>query len=92
MAAVLDISTDLRLQRGPRDASLGSGSAGIALFFDYLAGTGWDDDGGRTATAFLDEAVDAAAGGAIGPSLYAGFGGVAWAGALVDAGPRAPDD
>ncbi|MDQ3953225.1 MAG: lanthionine synthetase C family protein [Actinomycetota bacterium] len=91
-AAVLDISSDLRLRRESLDASLGSGSAGIALFYDYVAAARLDDDGGRAASTFLDEAVGAAAGGAIGPSLYAGFGGVAWASTLVDNGPGAADD
>ena len=90
-AAVLDISSDLKLRRGSINASLGSGSAGIALFFDYVAGARLDDAGGRAATTFLDDAVGAVAGGAIGPSLYAGFGGVAWASTVVNAGPR-PDD
>lgn len=91
-AAVLDVSSDLRLRRGSIGASLGSGSAGVALFYDYVTGAGLDDGGGPAASALLDDAVGAAGGGTIGPSLYAGFGGVAWASALVDADPGAPDD
>ena len=91
-AAVVYIATTLRRGADPADASLGSGSAGIAVFFDYLATTGLDVDAAADATTFLDDAIDATAGGAIGPSLYAGFTGVAWATALFDAGAGGPDE
>jgi lantibiotic modifying enzyme len=74
------------------DASLGRGSAGIAIFYDYLGRAGLLAEAGDRATTALDSAIDAVAGGASGPSLYTGFSGVAWATALIDAGTTSPDD
>lgn len=58
---------------------LAGGEAGAALFFGYLAqaqpGRGWEE----RATAHLDQAVTALGEGVLGPTLYAGFTGIAWA-------------
>ncbi|MDQ3913997.1 MAG: lanthionine synthetase C family protein [Actinomycetota bacterium] len=94
-AAVLDVAAELSRRRGsegPGEASLGAGAAGISIFYDYVARAGLIDAAAGEAAAWLDAAVDAAAGGASGPSLYSGFGGVAWASAFVDAGDGAADD
>ncbi len=72
------------------DVSLSAGAAGLAVFYAQLerAGRG----GEQTAGSFLDEAMDGVATQPLGPSLYAGFPGVAWAAAYVlDALHRAED-
>ena len=59
--------------------SLAGGLAGQALFFTYLA-QAWSRDGDRErAVQSLEEAVDALTEVEMGPSLYSGFTGVAWA-------------
>lgn len=58
---------------------LGSGEAGVALFFEYLdrarPGAGY----GEIARRRLERAIDALAADPLIPSLYSGFTGVAWA-------------
>lgn len=59
------------------DVSLSAGAAGLAVFYAQLerAGRG----GEQTAGSLLDEAMHGVATQPLGPSLYAGFTGVAWA-------------
>ncbi len=58
---------------------LAGGDAGAALFYGYLAqaqpGQCWEE----RATTHLDQAVTALGEGVLGPTLYAGFTGIAWA-------------
>jgi lantibiotic modifying enzyme len=61
-----------------QDPSLAGGSAGLALFFSYLAqvqsGQGHED----TAMEQLERAIETGAGMRFAPGLYSGFTGVAW--------------
>ncbi|MGB8475143.1 MAG: lanthionine synthetase C family protein [Candidatus Acidiferrum sp.] len=61
------------------DASLASGSAGLAILFAYLdqARSGYGDR--ETALYFLQQAIDAVAAVPMSSSLYVGATGIAWA-------------
>ncbi len=59
-------------------ASLDRGGPGIALFFAYLDRVRPDQGHDERAHRLLDDAFDRVAAGPIGPSLFAGFSGVAW--------------
>src|SRR5215207_1540608 len=67
-----------------RDPSLGTGQAGLALLYTWLARGGRMPQADVLARQCLDEAIDAVATQAMNASLYAGFSGVAWAAELVD--------
>jgi len=60
-----------------QEVSLSGGQAGLAVLSAYLMVAGLDDD--ENAERFLEQAVQAVASRRMGPSLYAGFTGVAWA-------------
>ena len=68
---------DVRLH-GIEDVSLAGGRAGLAVFYAYLAKAGLAENAQKKASAFLDEAIDAAATAPMEPSLYGGFTGIAW--------------
>ena len=59
-------------------ASLDTGGPGIALFFAYLDRVRPDQGHDERAHRLLDDAFDRVAARPIGPSLFAGFTGVAW--------------
>jgi lantibiotic modifying enzyme len=60
-------------------ATLASGSAGIAVFYSYLAEATGDDEYLKLAVSHLDRAMEAVGTLRMSPSLFAGFPGVAWA-------------
>jgi lantibiotic modifying enzyme len=66
-----------------RDASLASGSAGIAVFYAQIARAMGGVNADGHARAYLDDAIHVVATEALDPSLYAGFTGVAWATELI---------
>ncbi|MGI9164847.1 MAG: lanthionine synthetase C family protein [Pyrinomonadaceae bacterium] len=61
------------------NCSLAGGTAGLAILCAYLARAGFADD--ENAAQFLSQAIEAVSKEQIGPSLYGGFTGVAWAAA-----------
>jgi lantibiotic modifying enzyme len=67
-----------------RDASLASGSAGLAVCSGQLARTRSDQQAVDTALTRLEEAVGMLATEPLTCSLYSGFTGIAWAVELVD--------
>jgi lantibiotic biosynthesis protein len=69
---------------GRRDASLASGSAGLAVCSGQLARTRSDQLAADVALTRLEEAVDMLATEPLTSSLYSGFTGIAWAVELVD--------
>jgi lantibiotic modifying enzyme len=83
LAVVDALAERIRAERGAisADASLSSGSAGLAVFYAQLAcaGRGGSDE----AISFLDEAIDGLARQRMGVSLYSGFSGIAWASEFV---------
>jgi lantibiotic modifying enzyme len=76
--------TTARGAAGPRDASLASGSAGLAVCSGQLARTRSDQRAADAALSRLEEAVDVLATEPLTSSLYSGFTGIAWAVELVD--------
>ncbi|HEX3556675.1 MAG TPA: lanthionine synthetase C family protein [Thermoanaerobaculia bacterium] len=66
------------LRRSGSELSLGSGWAGIALFFAYLDQARPDRGHADVALELLERAVLGASGQTVSPALYAGFPGVAW--------------
>ena len=64
--------------------SLAGGSAGLAVFYAGLAGSGLVDDAEESAVDFLNQAVEAVAAARSTPALYSGFTGAAWAMAHLD--------
>ncbi|HLJ26940.1 MAG TPA: lanthionine synthetase C family protein [Candidatus Angelobacter sp.] len=74
------LERDLRDQeRASGNPELGAGAAGIATFFAYLQTAGLFAGAGDLALQYLNIGIDALAGQPMGPSLYAGFTGIAWA-------------
>lgn len=67
-----------------RDASLSSGSAGLAVCNAQLAWTRRDRRAAGTALTRLEEAIDVLATEPLTSSLYSGFTGIAWAAETVD--------
>src|SRR6267378_6120712 len=67
-----------------RNASLASGSAGLAVCSGQLARTRCDPQAADAALTRLEEAVVALAAQPLTSSLYSGFTGIAWAVELVD--------
>jgi lantibiotic modifying enzyme len=68
----------------PRDGSLASGFAGLAVCSGQLARTRSDHQAADAARTRLEEAVDVLATEPLTSSLYSGFTGIAWAVELVD--------
>lgn len=62
----------------PRHASLGGGSAGLALFYAYLAEARGDETCADQAMAHVDRSIDALRSLRLPPQLYGGFTGVGW--------------
>jgi lantibiotic modifying enzyme len=73
-------------------ASLADGSAGLSLFFAYLAQSGLTTGATRCARRLLDKAQAALATTISTPSLYSGFTGVAWATEHLAPGPADDND
>ncbi len=69
---------------GHRDASLASGSAGLAVCSGQLARTRSDRQAGDAALTRIEEAIGMLATEPLTSSLYSGFSGIAWAAELVD--------
>lgn len=67
-----------------RDASLSSGSAGLAVCNAQIAWTRRDRRAAGTALTRLEEAIDVLATEPLTSSLYSGFTGIAWAAETVD--------
>ncbi len=65
-------------ERRVDDSSLGSGSAGLALCFAYLAEAFDDPEYGAAAERFLGHAAQALARRRLPPSLFGGVAGVGW--------------
>lgn len=80
-AVARDIVTALRdPAQWPRvGPTLANGDAGIALLHTYAAQISGDADDGRAAEDYIERAVDGVAEHALGPGLFIGFTGVAWA-------------
>ncbi len=82
-AAIDAIAGDLKeLSTAPLSSSLSGGTAGLALFFAYLAAARDEDaarDGdGDRALDLLGSAIDALGESVLPPSLYGGFLGIGW--------------
>ena len=75
---------------GHPDASLASGSAGLAVCGAQLACTRSDQGAAIAARTRLDQAIDVMAAEPLRSSFYSGFTGIAWAADLVD-GLLGPD-
>ncbi len=80
-----------------RAAGLAGGSAGIALFFAYLAAAVDDEAHADRALAYLDQAIEDLAQQPMSASLYSGFTGISWtaqhlSGRLFAADPAADED
>lgn len=96
VAAIAEALVDPLIVQGPVQSaqrpSLGGGSAGLAVFYDYFhriaCDAGYDD----LATRHLDVAIEGAGQVAMPPSLYGGFTGVAWALAHLQGGADDGDD
>lgn len=58
--------------------SLSSGSAGIALFFAYLAQADTADQTQQQALHWLEQAMEGVAAAPMGPALHGGFTGIGW--------------
>ncbi|HEY1322612.1 MAG TPA: lanthionine synthetase C family protein [Streptosporangiaceae bacterium] len=69
---------------GQGDASLASGSAGLAVCSGQFARTRADQQAAEAALTHLEVAADAVVTSTLSSSLYSGFVGVAWAVELVD--------
>lgn len=67
-----------------RSGSAAGGSAGLALFFTYLAMARDDSAMADVAVAYFDHATDELANTVMLPGLYGGFSGVAWVDAHFD--------
>ena len=66
-------------KRMPRDASIASGTAGLAVFFGYLSRAGFGSRYEQAARPFLEGAGEAVGSVTMAPTFYGGFVGVAWA-------------
>ena len=78
-------------KKATRDDSLAGGTAGLAVFYGYLSQTDSRKHYAKAALRFLQEAGDALASVTMGPSLYGGFSGVAWATAHLEGRLFDPD-
>jgi lantibiotic modifying enzyme len=80
------LSASLRppVAAGYGDASLASGSAGLAVCSGQFARTRADQEAAEAAVTHLEVAVDTVVSSTLSSSLYSGFVGVAWAVELLD--------
>jgi lantibiotic modifying enzyme len=83
------------LSSASTDVTLASGSAGLAVLCAYLSRAGLDDN--ENAMQFLTHAIDSVSSQPMGPSLYNGFTGIAWATAhlheqLLDSDDEDPNE
>ncbi len=77
--AVQEIAQALQQMPSPmHNFSLADSSAGVALFFAYLAQTTQDETQTATALDFLTQTVDGVAAHPLPHSLFAGLAGIAW--------------
>lgn len=80
--AVEDVAAALRpdAERAgrPPDPSLSDGSAGLALFYAYLAAVTGDEAWAECAHRLLEEAIDALADRPLPAALHGGFAGIGW--------------
>jgi lantibiotic modifying enzyme len=84
LASIREIATALEANlKDSKDAAakpeLGEGAAGIAVFFAYLHAAGLFTGARELALQYLDISAEALASQPMGPSLYAGLTGIAWA-------------
>jgi hypothetical protein len=77
--AIGAIERSLRTPVLDEPASLACGRAGLAVLYAYLAKAGLLGDADETASAFLDQSVEAVGEVGMSADLYDGFTGVAWA-------------
>ena len=77
---------------GLRTASLASGRAGVALFFDYYARVRASREAKGDLIRMLNEAIDAMSASSMNASLYCGFTGVAWVTQHVGAAGAGDED
>ena len=89
---VVDSIAESLRKRAVKDASLSGGSAGLAIFYAYLAKarSGYDDE--EIALRFLEQATDAVSATRMSADLFGGFTGIAWAMAHLEEQLRASDD
>lgn len=95
LTAAIDIAEALRAWSPGMDAGLAGGATGLSIFYTYLAQVVPDRDYEATALAHLDRAMALVGQQRLGPSLYSGFTGVAWAiehltGRLLERGDEDP--
>jgi lantibiotic modifying enzyme len=83
ISSILEIAEVLeaRLKNNQKDISpdAGEGAAAIAVFFAYLQVAGIRNGAAGTAFEYLNLAIEALTSKLMGPSLYSGFAGIAWA-------------
>ncbi len=78
-AAIDAIAKDLEPPSGvPPSPSLSGGTAGLALFFAYLAAARDGDEDGERSLDLLGSAIDAVSESVLPPGLYGGFTGIGW--------------
>ncbi|WP_395815340.1 lanthionine synthetase C family protein [Archangium minus] len=94
LRAVRDIVEDLPrfLVSGPLASSLARGQPGVAVLLTCLSRVSGDSSHGARAEALLDEATEALATQVLGPDLFDGFPGIAWALQHVRGTPEDPDE
>lgn len=73
------LETRLKAEGEALSPQLGEGAAAIAVFFAYLQMAGLRNGAADLAFQFLNAATEALASQTMGPSLYGGFTGIAWA-------------
>jgi lantibiotic biosynthesis protein len=88
---LVDALSHLPIQ-GPRSTSLACGVAGRAVLFDVLSRVRGEASHRETSEVLLERATDALATETLGPDLYDGFPGIAWAVQLIQRPSESPDD
>ena len=73
------LQTRLKVEGEEFNPHVSEGAAAIAVFFAYLQMAGLRDGAAELAVQFLNAATEALATQTMGPSLYGGFTGIAWA-------------
>jgi lantibiotic modifying enzyme len=95
-AVVGDIAAALRPEPARRgraeEPSLASGQAGLAVLHAYLDRARLGAGAAEHSRRFLESAADAVATTRMGPDLYGGFTGIAWALEHLERSPRRGDD
>ncbi|MCP4655950.1 MAG: lanthionine synthetase C family protein [bacterium] len=98
---VLEVAAALRIsatEEGPAEgtdppeAGLAGGTAGLALFYSYLAEARSDEGLADVAVSYLDQAIDTLASMPTGPGLYGGFTGVGWTAEHLEGRLFEPED